>query len=156
MIKIRFTGIKVLTNKLERASKRLNDIHSNVKEEAEYIKNNAKAKAPVAKYNGGTLKDSAYINDITVGNSIGYKVGFDATNKRGRLYGPYQEFGTLNEFKLNSEYKEFDNFALNYKIYGPLQNRNGVKPRRYFLHYYIIARKRLSRKTKTIVKNIMK
>lgn len=148
MIKFRFPKLKVLQNKIRRAEDRLdNDVYSNVRKEADYIETNSKIKAP---YDTGELSNSQYRKESLTKKDIKIKIGF------GAEHAPFQEFGTLKRFSLNTEYSEFSEFAMNFKVYGPTMNRKGNRPRRYFLHYYVIARRNLSRKTKTFIKNILK
>lgn len=148
MIKLTFAGLKVLQNKIERAKDRLDkQVSQNVLKEADYIEMRSRSDAPI---DTGELKQSQYrYNEGTTKSPI-VKIGFRAK------YAPFQEFGTLNRFSLNNEYQEFSDLALKFKVYGPTRNHRGVRPRRYFLHHYIIARRSLNRKTSTMMKNILK
>lgn len=141
-----FSGLKVLQNKVERAKGRLGkDIIGYLDQEATYIQSRSVSNAPV---DTGYLKSSQYkIVSVTRSNKV-YKIGF------GAKYSPYQEFGTGNKYTKNAEYREFDSFASQFKT-GKNPNR-AVRPRRYFLHYYIISRRSLSRKISTLIKNLFK
>lgn len=151
MIKLTFAGLKVLQNKIERAKDRLgNQISENVQKEADYIEIRSRSDAPM---DTGQLKGSQFrTNEGSKRNPI-VKIGFKAR------YAPFQEFGTGDPrnggyFRLNAEYTEFADFALNFKGVG--KAKPPVRPRRYFLHHYIIARRSLNRKTSTMMKNILK
>lgn len=145
MIKITFAGLKVLQNKIDRAKSRLeNQVNENVLKEADFIEMRSRSSAPV---DTGELKGSQYRNNLGSKRSPNIKIGFSAG------HSPYQEFGTGNKFRLNAEYSEFSDFALKFKRGNP---RMPVKPRRYFLHYYIIARRSLNRRTSTLMKNLLK
>ena len=145
MIKLTFAGLKVLQNKIERAKDRLeNQISENVQKEADYIEVHSRSDAPM---DTGYLKGSQFRNNEGSKRKPLIKIGFKAG------YAPYQEFGTGKQFRLNAEYSEFSDFALKFKRGTP---RLSVKPRRYFLHHYIIARRSLNRKTSTMMKNILK
>ncbi len=148
MLKLNFAGLKVLQNKIERAKDRLDkQISENVLKEADYIEMRSRSSAPV---DTGELKGSQYRNNLGSKRSPNIKIGFRAG------HSPFQEFGTLKKFSLNAEYSEFADFALQFKVYGPTVNRKGNRPRRYFLHHYIIARRSLNRKTSTLMKNLLK
>lgn len=151
MLKLKVTGLKVIQNRVNRASKKIqDDINDNVIKAANNIEMRALGSVPVAKVNGGTLKRSYRRNEISPKPNLKIRIGFTAP------YAPFQEFGTLKRFSLNSEYREFADFALKFKVYGPTINRSGNRPRRYFLHHYIVARRALNRKTGTIIKNLFK
>jgi hypothetical protein len=151
VLNIKVTGLKVIQNRVEKAEKKIQDnISSNVLEAANFIEMRALGSVPVAKVNGGTLKRSYRRKEISPKPNLKIRIGFTAP------YAPFQEFGSLKRFSLNSEYSEFADFALKFKVYGPTVNRMGNRPRRYFLHHYIIARRALSRKTSTIMKNLFK
>lgn len=151
MIKLTFAGLKVLQNKIERAKDRLeNQISENVQKEADYIEIRSRSDAPM---DTGYLKSSQFRNNEGSKLKPLIKIGFKAG------YAPFQEFGTGDpkdggHFRLNSEYVEFADFAMNFKGNG--KARPPVRPRRYFLHHYIIARRSLNRKTSTMMKNILK
>ena len=146
MIKLTFAGLKVLQNKIERAKDRLeNQVSQNVIKEADFIEMRSRSSAPI---DTGELKQSQYrYNEGSKRKPI-IKIGFRAG------HSPFQEFGTGKNFSLNAEYTEFSDLAIKFKRNGVA--RPPVKPRRYFLHYYIIARRSLNRKTSTIIKNILK
>ena len=145
VIKLTFAGLKVLQNKIERAKDRLgNQINENVLKEADYIEMRSRSSAPV---DTGELKNSQYRNNLGTKRSPNIKIGFSAG------HSPFQEFGTGKKFRLTAEYNEFADLALGFKRGNP---RMAVRPRRYFLHHYIIARRSLNRKTSTLMKNLLK
>jgi len=145
VLKLTFAGLKVLQNKVERAKNRLDkQIGENVLKEADYIEMRSRSSAPV---DTGELKNSQYRSNLGSKRSPNIKIGF------GAGHSPYQEFGTGNQFRLNAEYSEFSDFALKFRRGNP---RMSVRPRRYFLHHYIIARRSLNRKTSTLMKNLLK
>lgn len=145
MIKITFDSLKVLQNKINRAKNKIDSkVYSDLQQEADYIEAMSKSNAP---YDTGELSRSQFREErLKNGKSI-IKIGFTAE------YAPFQEFGTGKKFRLNAEYSEFLDFALKFKRGTPILS---VKPRRYFLHYYIISRRKLNRKTSTMMKNIFK
>lgn len=146
MIKLTFAGLKVLQNKIERAKGRLDSqLQENVLKEADYIEMRSRSSAPI---DTGELKQSQYRYNEGSNKNPKIKIGFRAG------HSPFQEFGTGKRFRLNAEYTEFGNFAFQFKRSGIA--RPSVRPRRYFLHYYIIARRSLSRKTSTMMKNLLK
>lgn len=148
MLNIKVTGLKVIQNRVDRASKKIeDDINDNVIEAANYIEMRSRSSVPV---DTGYLKSTQYRQTINQKPNLKIKVGFSAK------YAPFQEFGTLKKFSLNSEYSEFAEFALKFKVYGPTINRSGNRPRRYFLHHYIVARRALNRKTSMIIKNLFR
>jgi hypothetical protein len=141
-----FAGLKVLQNRIERAKDRLNNqVAQNVLKEADFIEMRSRSDAPV---DTGALKQSQYRNNEGTTRNLIVKIGFRVA------YSPFQEFGTGKRFRLNAEYTEFGDFALKFKRSGIA--RPSVRPRRYFLHNYIIARRSLNRKTSTMMKNILK
>jgi hypothetical protein len=145
VIKLTFKGLKVLQNKIERAKSRLEiQVSENLQKEADYIEIRSRSNAPL---DTGYLKSSQYRNNEGSRLNKKIKIGFRAG------YSPYQEFGTGSRFRLNAEYSEFSDFALQFKRGKP---RISVRPRRYFLHHYIVARRSLNRKTSTLMKNLLK
>lgn len=148
MIKVKLKGAKVLANKFGRASKKIEDVYRVIDEESDLLKQRSVNKAPV---DTGELRASAFKNELSGTSNYGYEIGFE------KKYVPYQEFGTRNKFSLSAEYKEFDKYALQFKVLGPARNdKGGNKPKRYFFHYYIIARRAVVRKSNTIIKNLIK
>ena len=150
MLNIKVKGLKVIQNRVDRASKKIQDnINDNVVEAANYIEMRSRSSAPV---DTGVLKASQYRDTIQTKPNTKIKIGFRA------FYAPYQEFGTGNppqgKFRLNAEYLEFADLAE--KFNTRRKPRLAVKPRRYFLHHYIVARRALNRKTGTIIKNLFK
>lgn len=145
VIKLTFEGLKVLQNKLNRAQERIDKkIYENVQKEADYIEMRSRSSAPVAT---GELRRSQYREERLKNRNLIVKIGFKAE------YAPFQEFGTGKQFRLNAEYGEFSDLALKFKRGTP---RLAVRPRRYFLHHYIVARRKLNRTTSTLMKNILK
>jgi len=146
MIKMTFAGLKVLQNRIERAKDRLeNQISKNVLKEADYIEMRSRSDAPV---DTGELKQSQFRYNEGTKKSPIVKIGFRAE------HSPFQEFGTGKKFRLNAEYSEFADLALKFKRNGVA--RPAVRPRRYFLHHYVVARRSLNRKTSTLMKNILR
>jgi hypothetical protein len=145
VIKLSFKGIGVLKNRIDKANTQLESILYNVLEnEANYIEIMSKLNAP---HKTGALRGSQYKTPERSKNKRAYKIGFR------KLYGVYQEFGTGNKFKLNSEYQEFGGYASQFKIGTP---RLPVRANRYFLHYFVVSRKRLSRETNKIFKRLLR
>lgn len=146
MLKLKVTGLKVLQNKVDRAIDRItNQIAEDVVKQADYIEMRSKSSAPVAT---GVLKSSQFRKTEFNKPKITIKIGFRAK------YAPYQEFGTGDKFRLNGEYSEFADLASKFKT--GRKPRLAVKPRRYFLHHYVISRRALSRSTSTLMKNLFK
>ncbi len=146
MLKLKVTGLKVLQNKVDRAIDRVtNQIAQDVVKQADYIEMRSRSSAPLAT---GVLKSSQFRKTESDKPKITIKIGFRAK------YAPYQEFGTGNRFRLNGEYSEFADLASKFKT--GRKPRLAVKPRRYFLHHYVISRRALSRSTSTLMKNLFK
>lgn len=146
MLKLQITGLKVLQNKVDRAIDRVsNEIADNVVKQADYIEMRSRSSVPVAT---GVLKGTQYRKTESNKPKITIKIGFRAK------YAPYQEFGTGDKFRLNAEYSEFADLASKFKT--GRKPRLAVKPRRYFLHHYIVSRRALSRSTSTLMKNLFR
>ena len=146
MLKLKVSGLKVLQNKVNRAIDRVtNQIAEDVVKQADYIEMRSRSSAPVAT---GVLKGSQFRKTESNKPKITIKIGFRAK------YAPYQEFGTGSRFILNSEYSEFADLASKFKT--GRKPRLAVKPRRYFLHHYVVSRRALSRSTSTLMKNLFK
>lgn len=146
MLNIKITGLKVIQNRIDRASKKIqDDISDNVIEAANYIEIRSRSSAPV---DTGYLKSTQYRHTITRKPNLRIQIGFSAK------YAPYQEFGTKRPFRLTAEYSEFAKFADNFTT--GREPTLQVKARRYFLHHYIVARRKLTRQTGTIIKNLFK
>lgn len=146
MIKFEFTGLNVMVNRINRSMNKLqNELESNIIKEADFIEQTSHRDAPI---DTRWLVGSQYRKQQTFTNFYSEQIGFTAK------YAPYQEFGTGNKVNLNGEYSEFQDFAYKFKTHG--LKKGGNRPKKYFLHNYIIARKRLARKTSTMLKNIMK
>lgn len=146
MLNFKITGLKVIQNRVNRASQKIqNDINDNVIQAANYIEINSYAKAPE---DTGYLKSKQYRHIITKKPNLRIQIGFSPK------YAVYQEFGTGTKFRLTAEYSEFKSFAEIWATYR--KPTRMVKPKRYFLHYYIVARRKLNRQTGTIIKNLFK
>lgn len=146
MIKLTFKGLKVLQNKIERSKIRLESVlYNSVENEANYIQLMSSLNAP---YKTGELRGSQYKRlEDRANNKRVYKIGFKKT------YAVYQEFGTGKKFRLNKEYSEFADLALPFKRGTPIIS---VSPQRYFLHYYVLSRRRLNREASKNVKRLFK
>jgi hypothetical protein len=146
VIKLTFKGLKVLQNKIERSKIRLESVlYNTVENEANYIQLMSSLNAP---YRSGELRRSQYKNlEERNNNKRVYKIGFKKT------YAVYQEFGTGKKFRLNKEYSEFADLALPFKKGTPIIS---VSPQRYFLHYFVLSRRRLNRETSKNIKRIFK
>jgi hypothetical protein len=146
VLKLNFAGLKVLQNKIERSKIRLESIlYNTVENEADYIELMSALNAP---YKTGDLRGSQYKNLVErTNNKRVYKIGFKKT------YAVYQEFGTGKRFRLNKEYSEFSDLAIKFKKGTPIIS---VSPQRYFLHYYVLSRRRLNRETSKHIKRIFK
>lgn len=145
MIKMKMIGLKVLENRLNRAIQRANEIPIMVLQEAESVSNNAKSLAPVKT---GKLRASHYFNKEISNKQLKATIGFKAN------YAPYQDFGTGNKFELTSVLSPYVNYIAGFK--GANQNHKGIRARKFLFHHYVIATRRISRKTATKVKNLMK
>jgi len=146
VIKFQFDGLNLMVNRINRAKDRLqNELEDNIIKEADFIEKTSHRDAPT---DTRWLVGSQYRKTQTFTNFYSEQIGFTAK------YAPYQEFGTGNKVNLNGEYNEFVDFAWKFKTYG--LRKGGNRPKKYFLHNYIIARKRLARKTTTMLKNILK
>ena len=145
MIKFSLRGVDVFKNRIDKANLQLESILFNTLEnEANYVENMSKLNAP---YKSGALRGSQYRKLDRGKNMRSHKIGFT------KLHSVYQEFGTGDKFRLNSEYQEFSSFAGQFKVGKP---RLAVRPNRYFIHYFIISRKRLSRETSKIFKRLLR
>ena len=158
MLNIKVTGLKVIQNKIDRASKDISTkISDEVFEQANLIQMRSLSSAPI---NQGLIKSWSKENDfVKIKNSQYKKIITPAPNLKIEIgfrakHAPFQEFGTGTKFALNGEYSEFVEFANNFNTRR--KAAISVAPRRYFLHHYIIARRALSRKTSTIMKNLFK
>jgi hypothetical protein len=152
MIKFKIKGAKVLSNKFKRASERAdNNMASLIEMEVGNLLKRTIRDAPQGKT--GNLKSSFRKNEISKSPKLAYEVFSDLH------YAPYQEFGVKinkSKFKLASVHQEFVSFALNFESKKGGKSLYDIKARKYFLPNYILARRAISRKTKTIVNNLMK
>lgn len=151
MIKFKFKGAKVLSNKFKRASERAdNNMASLIEME---VGNLLKRTIRDAPKDTGYLASSFKKTQISSSPKLTYEVGSDV------FYAPYQEFGVKidkSKFKLASVHQEFVSFALNFESKNGGKSLYDIRARKYFLPNYILARRAISRKTKTIVNNLMK
>lgn len=145
MIKVKFTGLKILINRFERAQNRAKDINSMVMEEAQALSSSAKSLAPVKT---GKLRNSHYFKKEEGKNRVTATIGFKA------FYAPYQDFGTGRRFKLTSTLSPYQNYIAGFK--GANQDHKGLRARKFLFHHYVITTKRITRKARTRFKNIMK
>lgn len=149
MIKFKIKGAKVLSNKFRRASERVDDNMASLIEME--VGNLLKRTIRDAPKDTGELALSFKKNQISSSPKLAYEVGSDV------FYAPYQEFGVRknkSKFKLLSVHQEFANFAIGFK--KPGNSLYDIRARKYFLPNYILARRAISRKTKTVIKNLMK
>jgi hypothetical protein len=160
VIKFKFIGAKVINNRINRTIKELEDNFLDmVLQETDNIKNIAKSNVPVAKVNGGTLRNSFYALPPEIfRGKLRVEIGFNAH------YAAYQDMGTGTGGK-GSNGKKFDSQKLKgYEEYTerfigekhPKRPTPPVAPRRFLLYPFILATRKIDRKTKTIVKNLMK
>lgn len=152
MIKFKIKGAKVLSNKFRRASEKVDDKMRDVVDKESY--NLLKRTQRSAPYKSSKLVRSfKRREDTSRRNVIAYKVGSDL------YYAPFQEFGVKidrSKFNLASVHVEFTDFAAKFKSEGEGKSLYDIKARKYFLPNYILARRAISRKTKTVIKNLMK
>ena len=154
MIKISMPGLKVLENRLNRAIQRANEIPVLVQNEATKVSSYSKANAPVGKTR--VLSNSHKFNDNggIKGGVYNSSIEFNAKSKTGALYAPFQDFGTGKKFTLTSVLSPYVEYISGWK--GADQSKPGIKPRRFLFHKYVLASTRITRKTGTKVKNLMK
>lgn len=145
MIKVKFTGLKVLINRFERAQNRAKGITDMVMEEAQALSSSSKSLAPVKT---GKLRNSHYFKKEEGKNRVIATIGFKA------FYAPYQDFGTGRKFKLTSTLSPYQNYIAGFK--GANQDHKGLRARKFLFHHYVITTKRITRKARTRFKNIMK
>lgn len=155
MIKMKMPGLKVFENRLNRAIKRAYEIPEMVQDEAKKVSAYSKANAPVGKT--GNLSRSHNFNEYGgIKNGV-YNSYIEFTarsrNKQNLLYGPFQDFGTGKKFKLTSTLSPYASYIAGFK---ESEGSRGVRARKFLFHHYVIATKRLARKTGTKVKNLMK
>lgn len=160
MIKFKFIGAKVISNRVDRTIKKLeNDFTDMVLLEAENIKNVAKSNVPVAKVNGGTLRDSFYalppeINKGKLKVEIGFRAHYAAYQDMGTGIGGRGSNGRRFDSQKLKGYEEYTETWIGKK--NPKNPNPPVAPRRFLLYPYILATRKMDRKTKTIVKNLMR
>jgi HK97 gp10 family phage protein len=108
----KITGVDAIIRKINNAPKKVAEestkiINDSVKE----ISNAAKARVPVAKRNGGTLKNS-------IGYSL-YSEGVGASVFADTRYAAYVEFGTGEKFGIpvysNINMNDLEGYALSFK-----------------------------------------
>lgn len=147
MIKFSFQGLDSLKAKIDNAINQTENTMENlVTKEANFIKTNSYSEAP---RRTGALKNSQTFvpKRISKGN-LSYEIGFTAK------YAPYWDFGTRPNVDLTGDYSEFTKFASNY---GPKSKppRSPVH-KRFFLKYFVLSKRELSRQTSSFFKNIFK
>lgn len=142
---MKMIGLQVLENRLNRAIQRANEIPIMVLQEAEAVSSNAKSLAPVKT---GKLSASHYFKKEVTNKELKATIGFRAK------YAPYQDFGTGEKFKLTNVLSPYANYISGFK--GANQNHKGIRARKFLFHHYVIATRRIARKTGTKVKNLMK
>ncbi len=148
MIKFSFQGLDSLKAKIDNAINQTENTMDNlVTKEAYFIKNNSYAEAPKKT---GNLRNSQTFPPPKRKSkgSLTYEIGFKAK------YAPYWDFGTRPHVDLTGDYSEFANFASNY---GPKSKppRSPVH-KRFFLKYFVLSKRELSRQTSSFVKNMFK
>lgn len=149
MIKFKVKGAKVLSNKFNRASESIDGKIRNIIDEESY--NLLKRTQRSAPYKTSRLVRSFKRDDISQGNLIAYKVGSKLH------YAAFQEFGVAKDkskFNLESVHFEFKDFAEDFM--RPGNSLYDIKAKKYFLPNYILARRAVARKTKTVVNNLVK
>jgi HK97 gp10 family phage protein len=147
VIKFSFQGLDSLKAKIDNAITQTENTMDNlVTKEANFIKTNSYSEAP---RRTGALKNSQTFvpKKISKGN-LSYEIGFTAK------YAPYWDFGTRPNVDLTGDYSEFTKFASNY---GPRSKppRSPVH-KRFFLKYFVLSKRELSRQTSSFIKNIFK
>jgi hypothetical protein len=144
MIKMKMIGLQVLENRLKRAIKRANEIPEMVLQEAQTVSDNSRSLAPVKT---GKLSGSHYFNKQITNSKLTATIGFKAR------YAPFQDFGTGKKFKLTSVLAPYSDYISGFK--GANQSHKGIRARKFLFHHYVIATRRIARKTGTKVKNLM-
>lgn len=149
MIKFTFKGAKVLSNKFQRASDRVDSkMETLITKEVDNLLKRTIRDAPK---DTGRLAGSFSKTNISNSPKIAFEIGSKLK------YAPYQEFGTRDKrgkFTLSNVHQEFASFAYDFK--GNAQPLWSNKARKYFLPNYILARRAVARQTKTIINNLMK
>jgi HK97 gp10 family phage protein len=147
MIKFSFQGLDSLKAKIDNAITQTENTMDNlVTKEANFIKTNSYSEAP---RRTGALKNSqTFVPKKTSKGNLSYEIGFTAK------YAPYWDFGTRPNVDLTGDYSEFTKFASNY---GPKAKppRSPVH-KRFFLKYFVLSKRELSRQTSSFFKNLFK
>lgn len=147
MIKFSFQGLDSLKAKIDNAITQTENTMDNlVTKEANFIKTNSYSEAP---RRTGALKNSqTFVPKKTNKGNLSYEIGFTAK------YAPYWDFGTRPNVDLTGDYSEFTKFASNY---GPKAKppRSPVH-KRFFLKYFVLSKRELSRQTSSFFKNLFK
>ena len=148
MIKFSFQGLDSLKAKIDNAITQTENTMDNlVTKEANFIRTNSYLEAP---RKSGNLRNSQTFSapKRSGKGNLSYEIGFTAK------YAPYWDFGTRPNVDLTGDYSEFSSFA---NKYGP-----GAKPprspvhKRFFLKYFVLSKRELSRQTSSFFKNIFK
>jgi HK97 gp10 family phage protein len=147
VIKFSFQGLDSLKAKIDNAITQTENTMDNlVTKEANFIKTNSYSEAP---RRTGALKNSqTFVPKKTSKGNLSYEIGFTAK------YAPYWDFGTRPNVDLTGDYSEFTKFASNY---GPKAKppRSPVH-KRFFLKYFVLSKRELSRQTSSFFKNLFK
>jgi HK97 gp10 family phage protein len=147
VIKFSFQGLDSLKAKIDNAINQTENTMDNlVTKEANFIKTNSYAEAP--KRSGELRNSQTFVPKRISRGNLSFEIGFKAK------YAPYWDFGTRPHVDLTGDYSEFANFASNY---GPKSKppRSPVH-KRFFLKYFVLSKRELSRQTSSFVKNMFK
>jgi hypothetical protein len=150
---MQFKGTKVLANKFERAStKGVDSLLKIIDDEAEMIEKRARRDVPVGKKDPKKgeerLKNTFFKDSIGGGLNRGWRIGFTAK------HAAYKEFGTGMGLRVDGEYAEFSNYAMNFKTTNFPENY--TKQKKYLLSAFILSRRSANKKNITAVKNLIK
>ena len=144
MIKFKFKGAKVFENKVNRSINDLGDkFQQMILAEVDKIDNTAKLKVPV---DTGELKRSHYRSQNINTDSLRVEIGFST------YYAPYQDFGTGKRFS-TSRYKNYLAYIANFR--GKQPANPSVVGKMYLFYPYMLGTRKMDRKTKTFVKNLL-
>jgi hypothetical protein len=146
VIKFKFEGLKVLSNKFQRASEKGVDGLINILDvEADNIQKRALRDVPV---DTGRLKNSFFKNGIQNGAKVQYFIGFK------EYYAAYKEFGTGMGLRIAGDYSEFSGYAKDFKTTDFPENY--TRQKKYLLNAFILSRRAIDKKNITAVKNLIK
>jgi len=143
---MQFKGLKVLSNKFDRASKNgVEKLLSLVDEEADMIEKRSLRDVPVKT---GALRASFYKFKFSRPLVRSYRIGFR------EKYAAYKEFGTGKGLRIDGDYSEFSDYA--YKFKTTNYPENYTKQRKYLLNAFILSRRALDKKSWTLIQNLIK